>query len=171
MNKLNATAFVVILFTVILFSCKKNPAEQIYSSSATLTSGNVVPAVTTTATGNFVGTYNSRTKTLNYTISWSGLQFPADSIRAIHIHGLAGASTNAVSAPFGMYPSSGTYQGVAQNITVAAADQKPAGSISSSLFVDGVVVREEDLLAGQFYIDIHTKSYPGGQLRGQIIFQ
>jgi hypothetical protein len=37
--------------------------------------------------------------------------------------------------------------------------------------VDGVAVREEDLLNGMYYINIHTATYPGGEIRGQIVFQ
>ena len=46
-----------------------------------------------------------------------------------------------------------------------------SGTLSGTLLVDGTVIKENDLLNGQYYLNIHTSVYPGGEIRGQITFQ
>jgi len=48
-----------------------------------------------------------------------------------------------------------------------------SGSLTGTLLVDGVLVKENDLINGQYYINIFTNSplYPQGEIRGQIKFQ
>ena len=45
------------------------------------------------------------------------------------------------------------------------------GTYTGTLLADGVVVKEDDLLNGVYYINIHTAAYPNGEIRGQIRFQ
>jgi hypothetical protein len=37
------------------------------------------------------------------------------------------------------------------------------------LLIDGVKFTEEYLLGGRYYINIHSKTYSGGEIRGQLI--
>ncbi len=108
--------------------------------------------------------YSKETRTLSYTVNWSGL---TDSVLLMHIHGLAptgfaaGVVQNIVTASNGIFPqkTSGKY-------TYAKT-----GKLSGTLLVDGLAVKEEDLLNGQYYMNIHTSVYTGGEIRGQIWFQ
>lgn len=147
-NKLTATLF---LSSLIFISCDKEtyliPGE--YEGTSIMSGANEVPAVTTTATGTINATYNQNDKFLNYVITFSGL---SGNPTGAHIHGLAEIGVNAgVLQSFPKFPSatSGTYTG--------------------SLLVDGVKIKEEFLLAGKYYANIHTAVNPGGQIRGQII--
>lgn len=36
--------------------------------------------------------------------------------------------------------------------------------------VDGSAIKEDSLMAGMYYFNIHTAKYPGGEIRGQIEF-
>jgi hypothetical protein len=77
----------------------------------------------------------------------------------MHIHGVApvGYST-----------------GIIQNILTTkneAGFPFRGGTYSGTFNVDGVVVKEENLLNGLYYLNIHSKTYPGGEIRGQIKFQ
>lgn len=108
------------------------------------------PAVPSTATGLLNVSYSRATKILTYNLSWSGLTGPAT---AGHIHGLAPMGFNS---------------GVVQPFSNFAA--ATAGTYSFTLFVDGVKIKEEDLLNGLYYANIHTATYPGGEIRGQILF-
>jgi hypothetical protein len=40
---------------------------------------------------------------------------------------------------------------------------------SGSLLIDGVKFTEEYLLGGRYYINIHSKTYGNGEIRGQLI--
>jgi hypothetical protein len=112
------------------------------------------PAVPSSATGTMDVIYTRGTKMLNYKVSWSGLTAAPS---AMHIHGLAptgfaaGIVQTIISAPNANFPATGSYTG--------------------TLLVDGVVVKEENLLNGLYYVNIHTATYPGGEIRGQIVFQ
>jgi hypothetical protein len=167
MKKLRLIACLSLFIVLTTASCKKFDEGQNYSGNIPLTPAQVVPIPSTsTASGSMTASYSTKTKTLGYTVTWSNLSGP---ITAMHIHGLAGTNEFAVPPPAGSFPSVGPYYGVAQNITGYPATT--SGSITGSLVTEGVVITEEDLLAGKFYIDIHTAAQPAGALRGQIILQ
>ena len=117
------------------------------------------PANAATALGTLDVYYTKETRTLTYTFRWSGL---TGAVTAAHIHGLA---------------PTGYAAGVVQTFNLAnivrcnASSTTACGSYSGTLQVDGFVVKEEDLLNGMYYVNIHTAAYPGGEIRGQIRFQ
>ena len=80
--------------------------------------------------------------------SWSGLTGPAT---ASHIHGPAGPGVIAnVVFPFSGVPSATSGSIPQQTFTITAAQV-------STLF------------AGQYYMNVHTGNFPGGEIRGQLI--
>jgi len=151
--KIRMMAFALSIALLTLVSCDRsddNYSDFIFTRNIVLSGQNEVPAVNTAATGIASLEYNKRNKTLSYTINFSGLSANAS---AAHIHGLAGPGFNAgIVQTFGGFPAatSGTYRG--------------------TLFADGVQVKEDDILSGRFYINIHTATNPGGEIRGQIVF-
>lgn len=118
------------------------------------------PANTSTALGTMDVFYTRDTRVLTYSVSWSGLTGP---VTAMHIHGLATAGFN---APVFQNIITGT-----GGIVTPGPAYGATGKISASLFIDGVTIREQDLLNGNFYMNIHTAVYGGGEIRGQIRFQ
>ena len=148
--KLTAVLFTFSL--VVIFSCTSTEdveQDNIYYGNITMSGAQEVPPVNTTATGNVVADYNRLTKTLTYSISFSGL---TDSAVAAHIHGLGEPGINApVLQTFNNFP------------------RRKAGSYSGSLLIDGVKFTEENLLAQRYYVNIHSKTYTGGEIRGQIV--
>ena len=114
-----------------------------------MTGAQETPPVTTTATGKIDANYNRLTKTLSYSVTFSGL---SDSAVAAHIHGLGEAGVMApVLQTFSPFP------------------RRKEGSYSGTLFIDGVKFTEEYLLGGRYYINIHSKTYGNGEIRGQLI--
>jgi len=146
------TALLLSLPLFILISCSDDTEEverdNIYYGTITMTGAQETPAVTTSATGSIDANYNRLTKTLSYSVAFSGL---SDSAVAAHIHGLGEVG---VAAP------------VLQTFTFP---RRKAGSYSGSLLIDGVKFTEEYLLGGRYYINIHSKTYSGGEIRGQLI--
>ena len=170
MNKLKLIAFASVL--CFLTSCDPDnelewfPGTSRYVSNVdfNMTSSQQIPANSSTATGSIYGTYDRKTKTFSYTIEWQNLSSNI-ATNGIHIHGIADRGANAIPAgPIASYPG-----GVVQTVQGVVTSQR-TGKISTSLYVDGVAVREQDLLGGKFYIDIHTVNFPGGEIRGQILF-
>ena len=43
-----------------------------------------------------------------------------------------------------------------------------AGNFNRSVAVDGQAIKEDSLLLGYYYFNIHTSNNPGGEIRGQI---
>jgi len=165
MKLIKLTAFTSFVFILCfgLSSCYKEAEQKKtvnYEKKGIILSGaQETPATPSTALGTMDVFYSKETRTLTYTVSWSGL---TGSVAAMHIHGLA---------PLGYIA------GVVQTFSTSAIVRCPTslntscGTYSGSLLADGVVVKEEDILNGVYYVNIHTATYGGGEIRGQIRFQ
>jgi hypothetical protein len=151
MRLLKLTA--ILSFIIIsIASCKQDLNTTIISKKDVVLDGSQeVPAKPSAANGTMDYSYNRSTRTLTYTVRWNSLTgVPV----GMHIHGSAGAGYNApIVQNFSGYPSSQT------------------GTYSGTFFVDGLVVKEDDLLRGGYYLNIHTATNTGGEIRGQIILQ
>jgi hypothetical protein len=109
---------------------------------ASLSGAAEVPPVTSTATGNAVVTFDTATKQITYTVTYSGLSGDAT---AAHIHCGAAAGANAgVAVPF---PSTKSPISGTATLTDAQA---------------------ADLEAGKCYVNVHTAANKGGEIRGQL---
>jgi hypothetical protein len=102
-----------------------------------------VPPVNSKATGTLTATYDTATKKLTWKGEYTGLSGRAT---AAHFHGPADATKTA---------------GVALNI--ATFEPKFEGSATLT------DAQAADLLAGNWYLNIHTQSHPGGEIRGQVV--
>lgn len=153
LKKFTNVPMLIAVASVIGFSsCEKDDIDGINEDTYTL-AGNasgsqVVPAVTTTATGSITGSYNALTNQMQYNISWSGLAESATD--SISIYGPAAAGAN------------GTLIG-----KVAITTAGVAGSA-----VGGATLTEEEesaLLDNAWYFVVgNSTTYPGGEIRGQI---
>ena len=111
-----------------------------------------VPANKSTASGTADVTYNKDTKMLTYTLNWSGL---TDKATMSHIHGTAPRGTNA---------------GVKHDLT-PVLKKETSGSFTDSVKIDGSDIKEDSLLSGFYYFNIHTPANQGGEIRAQIEFK
>lgn len=110
---------------------------------ATLDGKSEVPANTSAGTGTADLDYDPASKKLTWKLTYSGLSGPAT---AAHFHGPAEAGKNA---------------GVAVAIPNATASPVQG----SATLTDA---QAADLVAGKYYINIHTAANPGGEIRGQV---
>ncbi len=110
---------------------------------ATLNAATEVPPKTSAGTGMLDATLDTATKTLTYSTTYSGLSGPAT---MEHFHGPALPGANApIAVPF----------------------KDPAsGSNGSTVLTDAQIA---DLLAGKWYVNVHTAANPGGEIRGQVM--
>jgi hypothetical protein len=121
-------------------------AMQPVQLAATLTPSGEVPPNNTSGSGNAQVSYDKATHQLRWNVTYAGLTGPA---MAAHFHGPAGPGANAPVvvniAPNG--PPTSPITGTAQ-LTEQQADQ---------------------LLAGEWYLNVHTAAHKGGEIRGQVI--
>jgi hypothetical protein len=138
--------FKYTLFTCVsvlaLFASGTSHADML-NLGATLSGAAEVPPNTTAGMGQLQAEFDKATKTLRYTLRYSGLSGP---VKAGHFHGPAEAGKNA---------------GVALGIN-NAGDSPVQGS--AVLTAD----QAADLLAGKWYVNLHTAANPGGEVRGQV---
>jgi hypothetical protein len=110
---------------------------------ATLDGASEVPANATAGKGTADIDYDAASKKLTWKLTYSGLTGPAT---AAHFHGPAEAGKNA---------------GVA--VAIPGAALSPAEG--SATLTDA---QAADLMAGKYYVNIHTAANPGGEIRGQV---
>ena len=115
-------------------------AEQM---KAMLDGKSEVPPNASAGTGTADITYDPASKKLSWKLTYSGLTGPAT---AAHFHGPAEAGKNA---------------GVA--VPIPGAANSPVEG--SATLTDA---QAADLLAGKLYVNIHTATNPGGEIRGQV---
>lgn len=117
-------------------------AETI-TMKATLNAAAEVPANDSKGAGTADVVYDTATKVLTWKVSYSGLTGPAT---MAHFHGPADAGKNAA-------------------ITVPFANPV-SGAEGSATLTDA---QATDLLAGRYYINVHTDANKGGEIRGQVM--
>ena len=120
-------------------------AKAVTNYSATLSGAQEVPAVATTGSGSATLVLNDAGNQLAYTVTYSGL---VGTLTASHIH-KAPAGTNG-GVLFGFSPPIGT----------------KSGTFSGTITLTPANVA--DLNAGLYYVNVHSTTFPGGELRGQI---
>ena len=102
-----------------------------------------VPPNQTTGSGTITAAYDTSTKQLAWDGSYSGLTGPAT---AAHFHGPAEPGKNA---------------GVAVPIAPATSPLHGSATLTDA--------QASDLMAGSWYVNIHTEANKGGELRGQLV--
>jgi len=136
----NKTVVVTLALGAIIAFAGSASADKM---KATLDGKSQVPPNSSTATGSADIDYDPASKKLSWKLSYSGLSGPAT---AAHFHGPAEAGKNA---------------GVA--VAIPNATSSPVEG--SATLTDA---QAADLMAGKYYINIHTAANPGGEIRGQV---
>lgn len=110
--------------------------------SATLNGASEVPANDTQGTGTLEADFDAASRTLRYTVTYSGLTGPAV---AAHFHGPAAADANAPPI-------------------IMIKDLSSPIKGSATLTGD----QATDLLDGKWYFNLHTAAHAPGEIRGQL---
>lgn len=136
----------MLFFAVFFTSCNKTPIATdnfFVAFSATLKGSNEVPANVSAATGTATATYNTNTKILTVNVTYSGV-----TATAAHIHKGAVGVSGGIIFTFTSFASPINYTSIALDAT-----------------------QEADLLAGLYYVNVHSAAYINGEIRGQLIKQ
>lgn len=154
MNHLHtATNTGLLALVLALGACSSQPMQTTASETATslnvalsssLFAQNEVPPVMSTASGTVEAYLNKRTNLLSWTVNYAGLSGP---VTAAHFHGPAVVGKNAGV----VVPMTGSLVNPIVGSATITAAQLP------------------DLMAGNWYVNLHTTVSPGGEIRGQVI--
>ena len=162
MKIIKPTALLIVISAFII-SCEKDNVVSspvdFNSAGLPMTGAQEVPAVTTSASGTIDITYSKSTKTLSYTITWQNLSGP---VAALYIHG----------------PSQPGYQGSILQKAIASsggvvtpnpAKYGASASYSGFIYVDGIKIKESDVIYNKLYANIYTAANQAGEIRGRLI--
>jgi hypothetical protein len=114
------------------------------SLTARLSGASEVPPTQSNAKGDLQATLDKNTRVMTWTLQVSGLSGPPT---AAHFHGPAPAGENA---------------GVAAPITIT-------GQPTDNGVVTLTAAQMDDLMAGRWYVNVHTAANPNGEIRGQMM--
>jgi hypothetical protein len=145
---LTVTALSGLLLSTAACSKSDNdnpPVDNTVRFSGTLSGANEVPANASTATGTISGSFNPGSKILTVSVNYAGITPVAG-----HIHKAAAGANGPVIFNFGVIIASTTF-----NFATTALD----------------ATQEADLRANQYYVNLHTAAFPGGEIRAQLIKQ
>lgn len=159
---------VAIFFFIVMVAS----AAQAETIQATLSGYEEVPSVSTVAGGTFRGFISRNNVSLDYELTYSGLQ---GDVRQAHIHiaqlsvngsiviWLCGTASNPGPAGTQSCPQSGTITG-----TISAADVIAGSTASQQLSAGDLDQVVRAIRAGSAYVNVHTSLSTGGEIRGQI---
>ena len=105
-----------------------------------------VPPNDSKGSGTVAATYDTSSKRLSWTITYTGLTGPAT---VAHFHGPAGVTANAPPV-----------------VPIA-------GNLTSPIKGDAILTDAQaaDLKAANMYFNIHTTAHPAGELQGQVVIK
>jgi hypothetical protein len=133
----------LVVFATVAILSTASAYAQTLKFRATIDAAQEVPPNDSKGKGTADLTYDTATKNLTWTITFDGLTGPA---AAAHFHGPAEPGKNAgVALPIG------------QNVTSPAK--------GSATLTDA---QAADLIAGRWYVNVHTAANKGGEIRGQV---
>jgi hypothetical protein len=142
------------------------PVSKIVNFSATMNGASEVPAVTTTASGSFTATLDTSTNVFTYSATYSGL---GSNVTLGHIHGPAAAGVSAGAIlNFATLPGGTFVVGATSGTATGTVTLNTSTAITATVNGDSL---KKLLLAGQTYVNIHTATNGGGEIRGQIVKQ
>jgi hypothetical protein len=129
------------LFGAVVLAFASPALAQNVNFKATLSGAEEVPPVQTQGKGELTATFDQASKRLTWKGNYSGLSGPAT---AAHFHAAEKGKNGGVAVPIS--PSTSPMEGSA-----TLNDQQAA-----------------DLMAGRWYVNIHTEANKAGELRGQM---
>jgi hypothetical protein len=133
--------FATAVGAIGLLAATPTLAKTVHFTTA-LNGASEVPANDSKGSGKVDATFNTATKAFSYAISYSGLTGPAV---AAHFHGPAAAGANGPP--------------------IIAIDKLPSPiKGNAKLTAD----QAKQLMAGQWYFNVHTAAHGSGEIRGQL---
>ena len=146
----------IVLALAVVVACNAPiSSPQSALASATLSSSNVVPAVASPMSG--TGSFAQQLLTLAYTITLTG---ETTNPTAAHLHiGAAGTTGPVLAILFNNAAGIAPVNGMLVSANVAQSGMTPPIGMDSLRTL---------IAAGLIYVDVHSKQFPDGEIRGQL---
>ena len=152
-----ATIAIIVALGSITANGFINSALGQQSFSAELTGGDEVPPVDTNATG--IANFQNNVQTVNYQLSVNDLV----NVTQAHIHrGEEGENGKVVVTLYNTTMPTGPMSGLLSQGNITAANL--VGPLAGQQLTDLVSIMDN----GTAYVNVHTKDFPLGEIRGQI---
>ena len=137
-----STRLVAALIIGTALAAASPAMAEMVKMKATLDAAQEVPPNDSAGKGTADVTFDTATKKLDWTLEYSGLTGDAT---GAHFHGPADAGANA-------------------DVAVPIEDPK-SGAKGSATLTDA---QATDLMAGKYYVNVHTAAHADGEIRGQV---
>jgi len=149
---------------IVTFTAALNPAGEL---GATL-NGNP------SGTGTFQATLDTSTHQFTYTLQFSGL---TSNVNNAHIHGpfVVGGAANSAGVILNFNNTAAGLSIVGLNSATSGSSTGTVSLVASNTAIGTAAIHgdsiEKLLLAGATYVNVHTTTNPGGEIRAQILKQ
>jgi hypothetical protein len=161
-----AAAVVVPLIALAVFAASAFGQGEKNSFRATLSGYRETPAINTTGTGLFTAHISPDDSTITFTMTYSGL---SGAPSAAHIHfaqkGVAGGVVAFLCGGGGKPACPASTSGTVEGTITAADIQAVPGQGIAAGDLAGVL---QAMRARVTYVNMHTASFPSGEIRGQV---
>jgi len=137
------------MLVLAAFACAGSAAVALAAPmtiNVPLSGAQQVPAVQTSGSGTAVLTYDPATRHLTWSVTYGDL---SSDVTMSHFHGPAAAGKNA---------------GVL--IWISKQGTPPASPITGETTL--TPEQAQQFMAGDWYVNVHTKDHPSGEIRGQV---
>jgi hypothetical protein len=156
-NQLPTVLAICVVLLATFSGCKKDDDEEVDKMkrvTVTLSGAQETPAINSTGTGSAKLVFDPLLKTINYTITWT-LGSSTATTTNMHFHGAEdGSDLKSSGVALGITGFTTANTGTLSGTTVPLTD-----------------IQVAQLLAGKWYLNIHSSTVPSGELRGNIKFQ
>ncbi len=148
MTKKTASLFLLMAGALAFNACKKDDTTTTPTDpnkvnlTAAINGNSEVPSNTSTASGTFTGSIDKTTRILTYKVEYTGLTPTMG-----HLHKGGPLESGPVVVPF-------------DSTAVKTSPIQGTATLRQGLV--------DSLLTNQIYVNLHSKAYPGGEIRGNI---
>ena len=148
-----------VMTVICVFALSVVTKADTITFTTTLSGANEVPPRATNGTGTATVILDDVAGKVTITLSFSGL---SAAVTGAHIHCCAAPGANAsVVVPFDSFLTLSADK-TSGSLTSFSFTLVPAGGLTVAQIIDG-------LKSGLAYVNVHTSTFPGGEIRGQLV--
>jgi CHRD domain-containing protein len=134
----------MLLAATVALGASTIASAQTVKFQATMTAAEEIPATNSKGSGTATAELDQQTHKLSYNVTWQGF---ASRVIAAHFHGPAEPKQNA-------------------GVQVPIDGSNPTSPVTGTATL--TPEQQQQLMAGLWYVNVHTQNHPNGAIRGQV---